>query len=83
MKRSLFYVLTLSLIFWVQAAGNYFAGVSGVSANVVLITAIYFGLSRGPMAGQMLGFFLGLLIDASSLGLLGLPLQVQHDCEYT
>jgi rod shape-determining protein MreD len=71
MKRSIFYLLTVALVFWVQAAANYFAGVSGVSGNVILVATIYFGLARGPMSGQLLGFFWGLLIDASTLGLMG------------
>ena len=72
MKRSLFYIITLLAVLWIQMVTNYFSGASGLSANVVLIVVLYFGLSRGPLAGETMGFFWGLLIDASSLGLLGL-----------
>src|SRR3989344_1279923 len=72
MKRSIFYSLTVVFVFLLQAGGNYFAGMSGFSANVVLVVVLYFGLSRGPMAGLLLGFLWGLMVDASSLGLLGL-----------
>ncbi len=72
MKRSLFYLLTLLLVFWFQAAGNYLSGISGISANLILVAVLYFGLSKGPMPGEVLGFFWGLMIDASSLGLMGL-----------
>src|SRR4051812_27685568 len=71
MKRPIFYVLTLLGVLWIQMAGNYFTGPSGLSANPVLIVVLYFGLSRGPLAGELLGFLWGLLVDASSLGLLG------------
>ena len=43
-----------------------------MSADVILVVVLYFGLSRGPMTGELLGFFWGLLTDASSLGLMGM-----------
>jgi len=70
--KFLFFLLTMALVVWVQLTVNYFGGAIGLSANVVLIAALYFGLSRGPMTGVCLGFVWGLLIDASSLGLIGL-----------
>ena len=72
MKKALFYLVTVVGVLWIQMAGDYFVGASGFSANVVLGVVLYFGLSRGPMAGVVLGFFWGLLVDASSLGLMGL-----------
>jgi len=72
MKTAVFYLLTIVLVLWVQMAGDYFVGASGFSGNTVLVVVLYFGLSRGPMTGEMLGLLWGLLIDASSLGLLGL-----------
>jgi rod shape-determining protein MreD len=72
MKTALYYLLTLIGVFWVQGAINNFVGTSGFSINVVLVAVLYFGLSRGPMVGELLGFFWGLLVDASSLGLMGL-----------
>jgi rod shape-determining protein MreD len=72
MKNTMFYLLTILGVLWIQMAGNYFAGASGCSANVVLIGVLYFGLSRGPLTGEMLGVVWGLLMDASTLGLIGL-----------
>src|SRR5437762_7111568 len=72
MKRTLFYLMTLLGVLWLQMAGNYFAGSSGFSVDAILIVVLYFGLSRGPLAGEMLGFAWGLLMDASGLGLIGL-----------
>jgi rod shape-determining protein MreD len=72
MKSILFYGVTLFGLFWFQVAINNFIGTSGFSINIVLIAVLYFGLARGPMPGQLLGFFWGLLLDASSLGLIGL-----------
>jgi rod shape-determining protein MreD len=71
-KSLLFYLTTLFLILWAQIGGNYFAGTAGMSVNVILMVVLYFGLTRGPIPGVFLGFVWGLLIDASSLGLIGL-----------
>jgi len=72
MKKGIFYVITVILVLWIQMAINYFLGSSGFSMNVVLCAVLYFGLSRGPIVGESAGFAWGLLMDASSLGLLGL-----------
>jgi rod shape-determining protein MreD len=72
MKKSLYFTLTVILVLWVQIAGDYFFGSSGVSANIVLIAVLFFGLARGPLVGELMGFLWGLLMDASSLGLMGL-----------
>jgi rod shape-determining protein MreD len=72
MKKTLYYFITLLAILWIQMASDYFVGASGFSSNVVLIVVLYFGLARGPLVGESLGFLWGLLVDASSLGLIGL-----------
>jgi rod shape-determining protein MreD len=72
MKAPVFYLLTIFLVLWVQAAANLFAGSTGFSINTVLIAVLYFGLTRGAVSGAVLGFLWGLLFDASMLGLLGL-----------
>ena len=72
MKKAIFYLLTTAGVLWIQMAGDYFVGASGFSANVVLVIVLYFGLSRGPMTGVVLGLIWGLLVDASGLGLIGL-----------
>jgi rod shape-determining protein MreD len=72
MRAIFYFLLTLVLVFWLQMFGNYFGGATGFSANAVLVVVIYFGLSRGPLAGELLGFTWGLMVDASTLGLLGL-----------
>jgi rod shape-determining protein MreD len=71
-KKTLFFLITLVLVTWVQLAGNLFMGTSGLGANFVLVIVLYMGLAKGPLAGEMMGFFWGLLVDASSLGLMGL-----------
>jgi len=72
MKIMIFYTLTLFLVSWVQMASDYFLGITGLSPNIVLIVVLYFGLVRGPMGGVLLGFFWGMMMDASSLGVMGL-----------
>lgn len=71
MKRSVYYLLTLWILLWSQVVANHFAGGSWFPVDLILIGSIYFGLVRGPMAGVWIGFILGLLIDAGSLGALG------------
>jgi rod shape-determining protein MreD len=72
MKKTLYYISTLLVVLWIQMASDYFVGASGLSSNVVLIVVLYFGLATGPLVGESLGFIWGLLVDASSLGLIGL-----------
>jgi len=72
MKRAAFYLLTVLAVLWMQILNNHFLGGSGFSCDWVLIAVIYFGLFRGPLAGETMGFVWGLLIDASSLGLMGM-----------
>ena len=71
MPKVLFYFLTLWMVLWAQILSNYF-GEPVLSINVVLIAVLYVGLSRGPLAGEALGFLWGLLVDVSFFGLLGL-----------
>ncbi|MFA5974990.1 MAG: rod shape-determining protein MreD [Elusimicrobiota bacterium] len=72
MKRFLFYVLTIWLVLWAQVLHNHYLGGSRFSVDLILIVVLYFGLLRGPVTGQVMGFVWGLLIDASSLGVMGL-----------
>lgn len=82
MKRFFFYLLTVWIALWFQAFVNYSFGGSRVSADIVLMGVLYFGLLRGPIVGQALGFVWGLLIDASSLGLLGLHVFLYASAGY-
>ena len=82
MKTAIFYLLTVVGVLWIQMAGNYFIGAPGLSANVVLVVVLYFGLARGPMTGELLGFLWGLLVDASSLGLVGLNALLYAGADY-
>jgi rod shape-determining protein MreD len=72
MKQFIFYTCTLWLILWSQIFNNHFLGGSWFSPNLVLIAVLYFGLARGPLVGELVGLLWGLLIDASSLGLMGI-----------
>lgn len=71
MKPFLFYFLTLWGILWIQMANHHYLGGLGVSVDVIFIVVLYFGLTRGPLSAQLLGFVWGLLIDAAALGTLG------------
>lgn len=72
MKKFLYFLSTLILVLWVQLASHYFIGSTGFSPNIIICAVLYFGLSRGPISGELMGFFWGLLMDAGSLGLMGL-----------
>jgi rod shape-determining protein MreD len=72
MKRALYYVLTLWIFLWLQVVSNHFLGGTSFSVQWILLAVLHFGLARGPWVGECLGFIWGLLVDASSLGLLGL-----------
>lgn len=71
MKKTLYYILTLWGVLWCQVASNHFLGGTALSVHWVLVAVLYFGLSQGPIVGQGVGILWGLLIDSSSLGLVG------------
>jgi rod shape-determining protein MreD len=72
MKKLLFGIVTLWAVLFLQSINNHLLGGSWFSMNCVLIVVLFFGLSRGPLAGETFGLFSGLLVDASSLGLMGM-----------
>lgn len=43
----------------------------GVYPNIILVVIVYLGLTRGPMAGQLLGFIFGLTWDMFSTDIFG------------
>jgi rod shape-determining protein MreD len=73
----LYYFMPLWIFLWAQVASNHFLGGTPFSIQWILLAVLHFGLARGPWVGESFGFIWGLLIDASSLGLLGL-----HACLY-
>lgn len=50
----------------------YFGLPSGIRPDFILIMVIYFGVSRGPLEGEVIGFISGLLEDAFGGGGLGI-----------
>ncbi len=72
MRGTLYYFFTIWAFLWLQVVSNHFLGGTLVSVQWILLAVLHFGLARGPWAGESVGFIWGLLIDASSLGLLGL-----------
>lgn len=71
MKTFLFYPVTFFLALWLQVLVNHFLGGSWFFVQGLLVVVVYWGLTRGAMAGCVMGFLWGLTADASSLGLLG------------
>src|SRR6266481_4483731 len=72
MKRTFYYGVTVWLFLWLQVVSNHFLGGTLVSVQWILMAVLHFGLVRGPWVGESIGFVWGLLVDASSLGLLGI-----------
>ena len=72
MKRTLYYIVTLWIVIWGQVVSNHFLGGTLFSVQWILIAVLRFGLARGPWVGEWVGFTWGFLVDASSLGLLGI-----------
>lgn len=71
MKPTLYHLLTLWLLLWVQVVSNYYCGGPLFSVQWAFLATLYFGLSRGPWVGECMGFTWGLFLDAASLGSLG------------
>jgi len=83
MKKTLYFVSTVWLWLVVQQFSNHWLGGSWFSMDWILITALYFGLARGPLVGQVVGLSWGLLVDASSLGLMGVHTLLYALAGYT
>ena len=71
MKKAIFYLSTLIFVLGIQLIINRYAG-HMLSVDITLISILYFGLVQGPWRAQALAFTWGLLLDAASLGVLGL-----------
>ncbi len=72
MKKTLFYLLTVWIILWMQIASNHYLGGTLFAVQWVFLAVLHFGLVRGPWVGESTGFIWGLLLDAAALGFLGL-----------
>jgi rod shape-determining protein MreD len=70
-KKALFFFFTGWILLWGQVVSNHFLGGTLFAVQWILIAVLHFGLARGPWSGEWMGFALGMLVDASSLGLLG------------
>jgi len=72
MKKAFYYIFTVWILLWGQVVSNHFLGGTLFAVQWILIAVLHSGLTRGPWAGEWIGFVLGILVDASSLGLLGI-----------
>jgi rod shape-determining protein MreD len=71
-KKAVYYLLTLWIFLWGQVVSNHVLGGTLFSVQWILLAILHTGLARGPWTGELIGFIWGLLMDSSSLGLLGL-----------
>lgn len=68
----LFYIFALAAALVIQTAiSGYFHTWLGTQPDAMLIVTLYIGINRGSESGLVTGFFLGLLKDILSGGLLG------------
>jgi rod shape-determining protein MreD len=72
MKKWIYYILTLWGVLWLQILLNHFLGGTWAAVDLILVTVLFNGLSRGPLVAEGMGFVWGILVDASSLGLMGI-----------
>ena len=70
-KKALFFFFTVWILLWSAGGQQPFSGRDAFAVQWILIAVLHFGLKRGPWSGELMGFVLGILVDASSLGLLG------------
>lgn len=71
LKGAAFWILTVLIVFVAQITFSNFIAVRGSFPNLMLLTVIFFGLYRGPVTGEILGFALGLLADSASISIFG------------
>jgi rod shape-determining protein MreD len=71
MKRALYFIFTIWILLWAQVVSNHFLGGTLFAVQWILIAVLHFGLKRGPWTAEWMGFSWGILVDSSSLGLLG------------
>lgn len=72
MTRVLYYLLTGSCLLWVQLAFQYRFGHQGIQIDFIMLGVFYLALRMGSLPAEIFGFILGLFVDASWMGVLGL-----------
>ena len=71
MRRLIYYVFFYALCCMLQFFFGQYINIYGIFPNFILIAVVYLGLSRGKLAGETMGFFLGLTWDAFSTDVFG------------
>ena len=82
MKTVLFYLVTTMGVLWVQGLLQRGLGPWGLSLPVALVVVLFFGFTRGALVGNGVGFAWGLLMDAASMGILGIQALLLGTCGY-
>ncbi len=70
-RMAVFYFVSFWTAIVVQFSWSRYAGIHGIAPNVILVALMFIGLSRGPMAGQIMGFLWGLAWDSMNVELFG------------
>lgn len=71
MKKVLFSVLTIFILFLLQTSVFHYFSINGIVPNFILIAICFYGYMRGENSGIIAGFFCGILLDvfyANNLG---------------
>jgi rod shape-determining protein MreD len=83
LKKTLYVFFTIWILLWGQVVSNHFLGGTLFAVQWILIAVLHCGLVRGPWSGECVGFTLGMLVDASSFGLLGVHAILYSLAGYT
>ncbi len=71
MKYFLFLFCTFVLMLTLQVSFLWYISFLNVIPDILLILVIWVSLSKGPLKGQTVGFFVGIVADAFSIGIFG------------
>lgn len=70
-RMAVFYFVSFWTALIVQFGWSRYADIYGIAPNVILVMLMFIGLTRGPMAGQVMGFLWGLSWDVMNIELFG------------
>ena len=70
-RQGFFWILTILLVFVLQVTISDNISIYGVAPNLFVLSTIFFAIRIGPLAGETLGFILGLINDVTNVSVFG------------
>src|SRR5258707_335839 len=71
MNKTLFIITSVVIGIFIQVFLNHYIGLLGATPQAFLLFVVSLGFVTGPLMGQTVGFFGGLLMDAMGIRLFG------------